>query len=96
MKNKLLCILVLAVMLLSSFTLAQAQTYEQYDDVFQTEWFYEAVDYVSSNKVMTGTAQGKFAPRDKLTRGHGGYDSFENLRRRYLRNLLRLRFPMWI
>lgn len=69
MKNKLLCILTLAVMLLSSFTLAQAQTYEQYDDVLQTEWFYEAVDYVSSNKVMTGTAQGKFAPRDKLTRG---------------------------
>ncbi len=67
MKKKFIGILLALVLLLSSLPV-QAQGTE-YTDVFQSEWFYEAVNYVSTNKVMTGVADKTFAPRDSLTRG---------------------------
>lgn len=68
MKKKLLGILTSAVLLLSLIP-AQAQSNVSFKDVSPTEWFYEAVNYVSCNNVMIGVEKDSFAPKDKLTRG---------------------------
>ena len=67
MKKKFIGILLTAVLLFSSLPVHAQDT--EYTDVFLSEWFYEAVDYVSTNNVMTGVADKTFAPRDSLTRG---------------------------
>ena len=67
MKKKLIGVLLAAVLLISALPV-QAQSTE-YTDVSPSEWFYEAVNYVSTNSVMTGVADKTFAPRDNLTRG---------------------------
>lgn len=40
-----------------------------FPDVKENDWFYHAVNYVSSNQLMTGYASGGFGPSDILGRG---------------------------
>lgn len=39
-----------------------------YTDVKKTNWYYDAVNYVNNNGIMTGYSDTKFAPNDKLSR----------------------------
>lgn len=39
-----------------------------YTDVKKTDWYYDAVNYVSENGIMTGYSEIQFAPNDKLSR----------------------------
>ena len=39
-----------------------------FQDVSESDWFYEAVRYVYERGIMSGVAQDRFAPRDTLTR----------------------------
>lgn len=39
-----------------------------YTDVNKTDWYYDAVNYVNNNGIMTGYSETKFAPNDKLSR----------------------------
>ena len=39
-----------------------------YTDVKKTDWYYDAVNYVNNNGIMTGYSDTKFAPNDKLSR----------------------------
>jgi len=39
-----------------------------FEDVKESDWFYEAVSYVVSNDLMTGTASDKFSPNSPMTR----------------------------
>ncbi len=68
MKKRLTVILILVVLMFSNF-MVYAQTDRQYNDVFASDWFYDAVKYVSSNDVMIGVADLEFAPETELTRG---------------------------
>lgn len=40
----------------------------QYSDVSSSDWFYEAVCFVSGNGLMSGYGNGLFGPNDKLSR----------------------------
>ncbi len=40
----------------------------EYDDVKESDWFYEYVEYVSGNKLMMGTGEKTFAPTASVTR----------------------------
>ena len=68
MKKRLTVILILVVLMFSNF-MVYAQSDRQYNDVFASDWFYDAVKYVSSNHVMIGVADLEFAPEIELTRG---------------------------
>lgn len=39
-----------------------------YTDVKKTDWYYDAVNYVNNNGIMTGYSETQFAPNDKLSR----------------------------
>ena len=39
-----------------------------YTDVKKTDWYYDAVNYVNENGMMTGYSETQFAPNDKLSR----------------------------
>ncbi|NLT63000.1 MAG: hypothetical protein GXY01_00855 [Clostridiales bacterium] len=41
---------------------------ERYDDVKNTDWFYDAVKYVSETGAMSGTADRVFSPNAQMTR----------------------------
>ena len=40
-----------------------------FTDVSTNAWYYDAVKYTNSQKIMSGYGNGKFGPEDKLTRG---------------------------
>ena len=40
-----------------------------FTDVPDYEWYYDAVQYVSSNGLFTGNTDGTFAPNGQMTRG---------------------------
>lgn len=40
-----------------------------FKDVGKTDWFYSAIEFVNSNKLMNGMTQEEFAPNVKMTRG---------------------------
>ena len=40
-----------------------------YGDVEETDWYYEAVEFMSSNGLMGGVSQDEFEPQANLTRG---------------------------
>ncbi len=44
-------------------------TTTSYNDVPQTSWYSEAVDFVTKNNLMNGTGDGKFEPDVSITRG---------------------------
>ena len=50
----------------AAFTLAQTQTPQT--DVPASAWYYDAVEYVYENGLMSGVSGGWFAPNDTLTR----------------------------
>ena len=53
----------------ASFTLAQTQTPQTtFADVPASAWYYDAVEYVYENGLMSGVSGGRFAPDDTLTR----------------------------
>lgn len=41
---------------------------EDFADVKPTDWYAEAVEYVAENGIMTGVAEGEFAPNNSVTR----------------------------
>ena len=41
---------------------------EKYDDVKKTDWFYDAVKFVSDSSAMSGTADRVFSPNTQITR----------------------------
>lgn len=41
----------------------------EFADVSDSAWYYNAVQYVAQNGIMTGYSNGKFGPDDKLSRG---------------------------
>lgn len=47
----------------------QTQAAVNYPDVNTGNWFYEYVNYVTENSLMTGYDNGTFGPEDQLTRG---------------------------
>ena len=53
----------------AAFTLAQTQTPQTtFADVPASAWYYDAVEYVYENGLMSGVSGGWFAPNDTLTR----------------------------
>lgn len=53
----------------AAFTLAQTQTPQTtFADVPASAWYYNAVEYVYENGLMSGVSSGWFAPNDTLTR----------------------------
>lgn len=53
----------------AAFTLAQTQTPQTtFADVPASAWYYNAVEYVYENGLMSGVSGGRFAPNDTLTR----------------------------
>lgn len=53
----------------AAFTLAQTQTPQTtFADVPASAWYYDAVEYVYENGLMSGVSSGWFAPNDTLTR----------------------------
>lgn len=53
----------------AAFTLAQTQTPQTtFADVPASAWYYNAVEYVYENGLMSGVSGGRFAPDDTLTR----------------------------
>ena len=40
-----------------------------FSDVKESDWYYEAVEYVRKNKLMTGTSETEFSPFGETTRG---------------------------
>ena len=40
----------------------------QFTDVKQSDWYYNAIKYVYENKIISGTTETTFAPNNKLTR----------------------------
>ncbi len=69
MKKRMLALLLALIMTLSvlSVTAGAAGKTSLFADVTTADWFYDAVDYVNSNDLMTGTDKG-FAPNDATTR----------------------------
>ncbi len=69
MKKRMLALLLAVIMTVSvlSVTAGAAGKTSLFADVTTTDWFYDAVDYVNSNGLMTGTNRG-FAPNDATTR----------------------------
>ena len=39
-----------------------------YSDVFEKDWYYPAVGFMTENKIVTGYEDGKFRPNDPITR----------------------------
>jgi len=46
-----------------------SQWENQFDDVSESDWFYEAVQYVKRNGIMDGTSETTFEPNQDTTRG---------------------------
>lgn len=63
-------ILLSIVMILNILPMsAMAATGDIYADVKTSDWFYDAVKYVSDIGLMNGTDSNKFSPNDNVTRG---------------------------
>ena len=67
MKKRLLALL-LAVMMVVSAIPVVAAAGEAYTDVTADAWYYDNVQYVSRNGLMTGTGEGIFSPNANATR----------------------------
>lgn len=70
MKKKVLSVLLSAFLLISTASLpASAASVKQFTDVKATDWFYDAVDYATSNGLFSGTSDTTFSPEQPMTRG---------------------------
>ncbi len=70
MKNlfgrKLICMSLCFILLFGAIPLVSAAT--AFTDVAEGSWYSEAVDYVFENKLMNGTSETKFSPKNSMTR----------------------------
>ena len=72
MKNqkRIISLLLCLVMLIGILPLsAYAANSTAFSDVKTTDWFCEAVEYVSDAELMSGTGLGRFSPNSETTRG---------------------------
>lgn len=53
---------------LSTFVVTNDKTFAGYDDVSLSDWFYDAVAYVTEYGLMNGTGETTFAPNSNMTR----------------------------
>jgi len=67
MKKRLLALLLAVMMVISSIPVVAAAG-EAYTDVTADAWYYDNVQYVSRNGLMTGTGEGIFSPNANATR----------------------------
>ena len=68
MKKRILSLLMALVMVLSVMTVAaMAKGVQTFADVKESDWFYDAVCYVTDNGLMNGTGSG-FAPQQTTSR----------------------------
>ncbi len=68
MKKRILSLLLALVMVLSVMTVAaMAKGVQTFADVKESDWFYDAVCYVTDNGLMNGTGSG-FAPQQTTSR----------------------------
>lgn len=54
----------------------------EFDDVLESDWYYEDVYYVYANGLMNGIGGNLFAPNATLTRAMTGYYPFTSRQRR--------------
>lgn len=70
MKRRLISILLTIAMVVTMFPVAAlAEGTGQFRDVKKTDWYYEAVEYVTDNGLFSGVGEGSFAPEGTMTRG---------------------------
>lgn len=50
-------------------TVSAANPENQFEDVKETDWYYDGVKYVYENELMYGTGKTTFSPNDETTRG---------------------------
>lgn len=65
----LLLSLTMSLALLPTTAFAVSNNGTRFQDVKTTDWFYEAVEYVAQNNMMSGTAVNTFSPNQTTTRG---------------------------
>jgi len=72
MKKRFISLLLSLAMLLAllpTTAFATSGSGTRFRDVKTTDWFYEAVEYVAQNNMMSGTAANIFSPNQTTTRG---------------------------
>lgn len=69
MKKRALSILLAVMLLVTAFIPANAATAGQFKDVKRGDWYYEAVDFVTSQGLFAGTSTTTFGPHTPMTRG---------------------------
>ncbi len=50
-------------------TVSAANPENQFEDVKETDWYYDGVKYVYENELMYGTGKTTFSPNGETTRG---------------------------
>ena len=71
MKKSLMSFLLIVFTLICLPTIAFAETKweNQFEDVKENDWFYEAVKYANENNLFKGATETKFEPNSPMTRG---------------------------
>ena len=68
MKKRMLSLILMIALVLALLPAAGAAPADEFSDVSQNDWFYDAVNYAVENKLMNGVGGGIFAPNDPMTR----------------------------
>ncbi len=68
MKKRILAVLLAAILTLAIAVPAGAVSVDQFTDVKPSHWYYNAVDYVTSNGLFSGTTEATFSPETPMTR----------------------------
>ncbi|MCQ2456523.1 MAG: S-layer homology domain-containing protein, partial [Clostridia bacterium] len=63
----LLCAMMIVTSLITGVTVSAADE-QRFVDVKPGNWFYEAVEYVASKGIVDGMGDGKFKPKNQMTR----------------------------
>ncbi len=69
MKKILFYSISLLLIVIMSYGVISTAFADQYNDVEDEEWYYNAVNYVTENNLMTGNGNGSFEPNAPITRG---------------------------
>ena len=70
MRKRILCIILSALLFLTSVPLsAAAVSISDFTDVKPSAWYYEAVNYAVINGLYSGTSETTFSPETPMTRG---------------------------
>ena len=59
----------IAAVMAAAILTAAVPVMAQYEDVKESDWFYEAVDFMSDSGYMNGVSETEFAPNGGMTRG---------------------------